>query len=77
MCIDLAGPFDELTIITTSLSAGVGRTGTFITIDNILDQISKENVVDIAGMISKLRQKRMKMVQTMVSWISGSHAFCT
>ena len=48
-------------------SAGVGRTGTFIVIDNILEQIEKEQVVDIPGAITKIRQKRMKMVQTHVS----------
>ena len=49
-----------------SCSAGVGRTGTFIAIDNILEQIEKEQVVDIPGAITKIRQKRMKMVQTHV-----------
>ena len=48
-------------------SAGVGRTGTFIVIDNILEQIEKEQIVDIPGAITKIRQKRMKMVQTHVS----------
>ena len=50
------------------LSAGVGRTGTFICIDNVLEQIKKEEVVDIAGAINKLRHQRMKMVQTIVSF---------
>ena len=48
-------------------SAGVGRTGTFICIDNVLEQIKKEQVVDIAGAINKMRHQRMKMVQTVVS----------
>jgi protein tyrosine phosphatase len=48
-------------------SAGVGRTGTLITIDNVLEQIEKEQVVDIPGAITKIRQRRMKMVQTHVS----------
>ena len=49
-----------------SCSAGVGRTGTFITIDNVLEQVSKEGVVDISGTVIKIRQQRMKMVQTVV-----------
>ena len=51
-------------------SAGVGRTGTFIVIDHILEQIEKEKVVDIPGAITKIRQKRMKMVQTHVRTFS-------
>ena len=50
----------------TLYSAGVGRTGTFICIDNVLEQIKKEKVVDIAGAINKMRHQRMKMVQTHV-----------
>ena len=48
-------------------SAGVGRTGTLIAIDSVLEQIEKEQVVDIPGAITKIRQRRMKMVQTYVS----------
>ena len=48
-------------------SAGVGRTGTFICIDIVLEQIKKENVVDIIGTIRKLRKQRMRMVQSVVS----------
>ena len=48
-------------------SAGVGRTGTLITVDRVLDQIAKEGLVDIAGVIQQLRNQRMKMVQNPVS----------
>ena len=47
-------------------SAGVGRTGTFITIDHVLEQVQKEGVVNIPGAITRIRQQRMKMVQTVV-----------
>ena len=53
-------------LVLYTFSAGVGRTGTFIVIDNILEQIEKEQVVDIPGAITKARQRRMKMVQTHV-----------
>ena len=49
-----------------SLSAGVGRTGTFITIDRMLDQAAKEGVVDIPDAIDSIRKQRTKMVQTVV-----------
>ena len=50
-------------------SAGVGRTGTFITIDMVLQQIENEGIIDIPKIINGLRQQRMKMVQTVVSMI--------
>ena len=53
-----------------SVSAGVGRTGTFITIDHVLEQLGRENSVDIPGVINKIRHQRMKMVQTVVCTVS-------
>ena len=50
-------------------SAGVGRTGIFITIDLVLKQIQNEGIIDIPKIINGLRQQRMKMVQTAVSMI--------
>ena len=47
-------------------SAGVGRTGTFIAIDTVLEQAKKYGVVNIAGVINKLRHQRMQMVQNLV-----------
>ncbi len=46
---------------------GVSRTGTYIAIDNALDQAARESVVDIAGTVCQLRRQRMKMVQGRVS----------
>ena len=47
-------------------SAGVGRTGTFIAVDMALEQAEREGMVDIAGIVNRLREQRMKMVQTEV-----------
>lgn len=49
-----------------TLSAGVGRTGTFIAIDIALKQVKKEGAVDIYNTIDKLRHQRPHMVQTLV-----------
>ena len=56
----------ELYYTVSFLSAGVGRTGTYITLDNVLDQIEAEGLVDIDRVIAKARNQRMKMVQTKV-----------
>ena len=49
-------------------SAGVGRTGTFITIDAMMERLKKKGDINIFEFVSEMRTKRMKMVQTLVSW---------
>ncbi|XP_072172627.1 receptor-type tyrosine-protein phosphatase T-like [Diadema setosum] len=44
-------------------STGVGRTGTFITLDAMLDQAEKEGVVDVYSFVKNMREQRIKMVQ--------------
>ena len=53
---------------TIFYSAGVGRTGTFITLDIVLRQIKAEKVVDIHNTINKLRYQRPQMVQSLVRY---------
>ncbi|XP_072407787.1 receptor-type tyrosine-protein phosphatase beta isoform X1 [Chiloscyllium punctatum] len=45
-------------------SAGVGRTGTFIALDRILQQLENRDSVDIYGTVYDLRLHRVHMVQT-------------
>lgn len=49
-----------------SFSAGVGRSGTFIVIDAMLDRIKAEKTVDIFNYVAYLRSRRTAMVQTEV-----------
>ncbi|XP_029992183.1 receptor-type tyrosine-protein phosphatase beta-like isoform X2 [Sphaeramia orbicularis] len=45
-------------------SAGVGRTGTFIILDRVLQQLDNKDTVDIYGGVFDLRLHRSHMVQT-------------
>ena len=47
-------------------SAGVGRTGTYILIDSMLDMMKKEKKVDIYNVIYELRSQRNLLVQSLV-----------
>lgn len=53
-------------------SAGVGRTGTFIALDRLLQHIRDHEFVDILGLVSEMRSYRMSMVQTEV----GTESIC-
>ncbi|NWX83098.1 PTPRE phosphatase, partial [Nothoprocta pentlandii] len=44
--------------------AGVGRTGTFIVIDAIIDMMHAEQRVDVFEFVSRIRNQRPQMVQT-------------
>uniref|UniRef100_A0A8C4YG76 protein-tyrosine-phosphatase n=1 Tax=Gopherus evgoodei TaxID=1825980 RepID=A0A8C4YG76_9SAUR len=47
-------------------SAGVGRSGTFIALDRLLQQLKQEKVVDVFNTIYTMRMSRYSMIQTLV-----------
>ncbi|XP_072173209.1 uncharacterized protein [Diadema setosum] len=55
--------------ILVHCSAGVGRTGTFITLYCMLDQLQEEGRVSIFDFIKQMREDRPKMVQTVDQYI--------
>ena len=60
-------PYSRQDLLLVHCSAGVGRTGTFITLDYMLERIKAEKTINIYEYVSELRKQRVLMVQTVVS----------
>jgi len=56
----------KLSYCIQHISAGVGRTGTFIALDYLLDEASETEMVGICKALKILREQRVNMVQTKV-----------
>uniref|UniRef100_A0A1A7YCV8 Protein tyrosine phosphatase, receptor type, h n=1 Tax=Iconisemion striatum TaxID=60296 RepID=A0A1A7YCV8_9TELE len=54
-------------------SAGVGRTGTLIALDVLLQQLEKERAVGINDFVHRMRQHRSHMVQTESQYVFLHH----
>ena len=61
-----AHPYHRQDLLLVHCSAGVGRTGTFITLDSMLERMKEEDSLNIFEFVSTLRKQRVLMVQTMV-----------
>lgn len=59
-------PFKYLLILFSVFSAGVGRTGTFIALDIMLERIPQTHDVNVYECVQNMRTKRTNMVQTKV-----------
>ena len=47
-------------------TAGVGRTGTFIVLDSMMERMKTEDTLNIYDFVKQLREQRVLMVQTLV-----------
>ena len=57
-------------------SAGVGRTGTYISVDRLLQHMQDHDDIDIFNLVLELREYRCRMVQTEVGSLQRIH-MCT
>ncbi|KAJ8031933.1 Tyrosine-protein phosphatase 10D [Holothuria leucospilota] len=55
--------------VVVHCSAGVGRTGTFISLDHLMSAMKEKDEVDIYGMVRSMRMNRCMMVQTESQYI--------
>ena len=60
-------PYSRQDLLLVHCSAGVGRTGTFITLDSMMERIKTEDSINIFEFVTNLRKQRVLMVQTSVS----------
>jgi protein tyrosine phosphatase len=56
--------------MTITCRAGVGRTGTYIAIDAMIDKIKHEGKLDIYNFVLEMRRERHLMVQTVVGRVN-------
>ena len=66
--VSLGNPFNpsDLCYCDYSFSAGVGRTGTFIAVDYMLQQGPTQRFMTIPKLVDEFRRQRINMVQTLV-----------
>jgi protein tyrosine phosphatase len=72
--INSANDSDAYGPMVVHCSAGVGRTGTIISLDIALAQLKDTGFVDVKGIVKFLRQQRIEMVQVVEQYVFIHHA---
>ena len=54
----------------------MGRTGTFITIDAMMERLKERDDLNIFEFVNEMRTRRKQMVQTVVSTFNGILIYC-
>ncbi|XP_065670329.1 receptor-type tyrosine-protein phosphatase S-like isoform X2 [Hydra vulgaris] len=62
-------PYTDKSLTVVHCSAGVGRTGTFIIVNEMLQLINTEQKIDIFNYFEAIRQDRMQMVQSKEQYV--------
>ena len=62
--INAGGSEDQCPPVLVHCSAGIGRSGTYCTLDYCMDQIKDTGKVNIMGTVRKLRSQRACSIQT-------------
>ena len=59
-------PYSDFCPLLVHCSAGVGRTGTFIVLDSMLERMKVEDTLNSYEFVKQLRSQRVLIVQTQV-----------
>ena len=68
-------PYSDPCPLLVHCSAGVGRTGTFIVLDTMIERMKEEDTLNVYDYVKQLREQRVLMVQTLVRILTCTHGY--